>query len=87
MSEGYRAAVAMLIDLLRHLVETYGHEGLVEETDGKWICPHSGVVLIDEVDSHLHPEWQRRIGFWLKVRFPENPIYRYHTQPAYLSSR
>ncbi len=71
MSEGYRAAVAMLIDLLRHLVETYGHEGLVEETDGKWICPHSGVVLIDEVDSHLHPEWQRRIGFWLKVRFPK----------------
>jgi hypothetical protein len=31
---------------------------------------HEGVVLIDEVDAHLHPEWQRKIGFWLKEHFP-----------------
>ena len=30
----------------------------------------SGVVLIDEIDAHLHPEWQREIGFWLKRHFP-----------------
>jgi hypothetical protein len=29
------------------------------------------VVLIDEVDAHLHPEWQREIGFWLKRHFPK----------------
>ena len=27
-------------------------------------------VLIDEIDAHLHPEWQREIGFWLKRHFP-----------------
>jgi predicted ATP-binding protein involved in virulence len=32
--------------------------------------PHAGVVLIDEVDLHLHVSWQKRIGFWLKRHFP-----------------
>ena len=30
-----------------------------------------GVVAIDEVDSHLHPTWQKRIGEWFVDRFPE----------------
>ncbi len=29
-----------------------------------------GVVLIDEVELHLHPTWQQRIGDWLTDRFP-----------------
>ncbi len=29
-----------------------------------------GVVLIDEVDSHLHPSWQTRIGQWFTKFFP-----------------
>ncbi len=70
MSEGYRAALAMLVDILRHIVNVYGHEDLVKESGGRWVVPHPGVVLIDEMDSHLHPEWQRSIGFWLKERFP-----------------
>ena len=28
------------------------------------------VVLIDDVEAHLHPVWQRRIGLWLTRRFP-----------------
>jgi hypothetical protein len=30
----------------------------------------NSLVLIDEIDAHLHPEWQREIGFWLKRHFP-----------------
>jgi len=29
-----------------------------------------GVVLIDEIDAHLHPTWQRRIGIWFREHFP-----------------
>jgi predicted ATP-binding protein involved in virulence len=29
------------------------------------------VVLIDEIDVHLHVSWQQRVGFWLKRRFPK----------------
>jgi len=71
MSDGYRAAAALLADIVRHLIGTYGLEGLTAKTeDGKTVIKRSGVVLIDEIDAHLHPEWQREIGFWLKRHFP-----------------
>ena len=71
MSDGYRAALALLADILRHLINTYGTEGLTaRDADGKLHIQRSGVVLIDEIDAHLHPEWQREIGFWLKRHFP-----------------
>jgi len=70
MSEGYRAALATLVDILRHMINVYGHQDFLTNTDGSLTVAHPGVVLIDEMDSHLHPEWQRSIGFWLKERFP-----------------
>jgi energy-coupling factor transporter ATP-binding protein EcfA2 len=71
MSDGYRAAAALLADIVRHLIGTYGLDGLTEKTsNGKTVIKRSGVVLIDEIDAHLHPEWQREIGFWLKRHFP-----------------
>ena len=70
MSDGYRAALALLADILRHLVKAYGFEGLAErDAEGKLRIVRSGVVMIDEIDAHLHPEWQREIGFWLKAHF------------------
>ena len=71
MSDGYRAALALLADILRHLINAYGIEGLAQRgEDGKLRIVRSGVVMIDEIDAHLHPEWQREIGFWLKGHFP-----------------
>jgi hypothetical protein len=71
MSDGYRSALALLADILRHLINAYGIEGLAERgADGKLRIAKGGVVMIDEIDAHLHPEWQREIGFWLKSHFP-----------------
>ena len=71
MSDGYRAALALLADILRHLISAYGIEGLAEkDADGKLRIVKGGVIMIDEIDAHLHPEWQREIGFWLKQHFP-----------------
>lgn len=72
MSDGYRSALALLADILRHLINAYGIEGLTERgADGKLRIVKGGVVMIDEIDAHLHPEWQREIGFWLKNHFPK----------------
>ncbi len=30
-----------------------------------------GVVLVDEIDTHLHPTWQRQIGLWFCQYFPK----------------
>ncbi len=71
MSDGYRAALALLADILRHLINAYGVSGLTDrDSAGRLFVKRSGVVLIDEIDAHLHPEWQREIGFWLKRHFP-----------------
>ena len=72
MSDGYRAALALLADILRHLINAYGIEGLAERAeDGKLRIVKGGVVMVDEIDAHLHPQWQREIGFWLKKHFPK----------------
>lgn len=71
MSDGYRAALALVTDILRHLISAYGADDLFQlKSSIGPVVERSGVVLIDEIDAHLHPEWQRTIGFWLKERFP-----------------
>jgi predicted ATP-binding protein involved in virulence len=63
MSDGYRAAVALLADILRHMIKAYGVSDLARrDANGRLIVSRSGVVPIDEIDAHLHPEWQRQIG-------------------------
>ena len=62
LSDGYRSMLSLSVDLLRWLTKAYPDEPEVMN------C--SGVVLIDELDTHLHPTWQREIGFWLREKFP-----------------
>ncbi|WP_430786769.1 AAA family ATPase [Actinoplanes sp. G11-F43] len=69
MSDGYRTVAALIVDLLKQLHEAYG--SVTFERDGRSISVvDPGVVLIDEVDAHLHVSWQKRIGDWLKQHFP-----------------
>ena len=69
VSDGYRVVAALVLELLRLLYKTY-HEKAKDGSAGRLICDLPGVVLIDEVDAHLHVEWQQRIGFWLTRHFP-----------------
>ena len=35
------------------------------------LCVQPGIVVIDEVDAHLHPAWQRKIVHLLRTYFPK----------------
>jgi hypothetical protein len=70
LSDGFRSAIAMLTDILRQIVDVYGVSDAPGDKDKPPKLNHTGVVLIDEVDSHLRPSWQRRIGFWFRKVFP-----------------
>jgi energy-coupling factor transporter ATP-binding protein EcfA2 len=71
MADGHRTGVILLADILRHMISAFGLDGLYEHDEqGKIRILRSGIVLIDEIDAHLHPSWQREIGFWLKRHFP-----------------
>ncbi|MEV5561726.1 MULTISPECIES: AAA family ATPase [Streptomyces] len=70
MSHGQRTVVALVLDIIRRMHASFG-ELKVHQRDGKMVIPYPGVVLIDEVDAHLHISWQQRIGPWLKEHFPK----------------
>jgi predicted ATP-binding protein involved in virulence len=65
MSDGYRTMVAIIGDIAckAALLNPHLNENSIEETPG--------VVLIDELDQHLHPRWQRRIIEDLRRTFPK----------------
>ena len=72
MSDGYRSILSMTFELIRQLVRVYGANKVFEhiEKDDMFI-DLPGVVLIDEIDAHLHPTWQTRIGNWFLKYFPK----------------
>ena len=42
-----------------------------DDLDGPAVLQHTpGMVLVDEIDVHLHPKWQRRVVRDLKETFP-----------------
>ncbi len=70
LSDGYRSILSMTFELIRQLSRTYDLKYIFDKNDpSKIIAP--GVVLIDEVDAHLHPTWQRRVGLWFREHFPK----------------
>ena len=71
LSDGYRAALSLALDLLRHLAVEHGVANVFAGGKGKALTVRAeGVVLIDEPDAHLHPTWQQRMGGWFKQFFP-----------------
>jgi predicted ATPase len=68
LSDGYRSILSMMFELIRQMSLAYRDVEIFSEDATQIIAP--GVVLIDEPDAHLHPTWQRRIGFWLREHFP-----------------
>jgi predicted ATP-binding protein involved in virulence len=54
---------------MKQLGDAYGNLSF-QVHDGVPVISSPGVVIIDEIDAHLHVSWQKRIGGWLKTHFP-----------------
>lgn len=59
---GYRTMTAWIVDLASRLFERYG--ALDDPLTGPAVC------LVDEIDLHLHPRWQRDLIQRLSMLFP-----------------
>lgn len=71
LSDGYRSILSLTFELLRQLIVTYGTKLVFQEIErDNMYIDLPGVVLIDEVDAHLHPSWQTEIGRWFLQYFP-----------------
>jgi len=63
LSLGYKTMVAWMVDLAARLFERY--------PDSNNPLAEPAIVLVDEIDLHLHPKWQRKIFDYLSERFPK----------------
>ena len=77
LSAGQRTMVSLVADIAIKAVMQNAYlvaEHQLDDTEGSLpavLQKTPGLVLIDELDAHLHPKWQRRIVHDLKETFPE----------------
>lgn len=62
LSDGYRAFLGWIGDLLYHIYKTIPNNRPLAEA--------RGVVMVDEIDLHLHPKWQMTILPTLAAALP-----------------
>ena len=67
LSQGTQSVIQCLARFLIGYAEYYDFPPDIEEKPG--------VVIIDEIDAHLHPSWQRRIIPTLTQHFPKLQIF------------
>lgn len=74
LSDGQRTMAATIVDMAIRAATLNAH--LLGDGNGhlhpeKVLTETPGVVLIDELDLHLHPRWQRRVVEDLRRTFPK----------------
>ena len=80
LSDGYHVFIALIADIARRAV-------MLNEFDGAAAPAQvEGVVLIDELDLHLHPRWQRVALPRLREAFPRLQFIISTHSPQVLSS-
>ncbi|HEY2291815.1 MAG TPA: AAA family ATPase [Thermoanaerobaculia bacterium] len=62
LSDGYQATLSWIADLLGYALLEMGDDADLQKLEG--------IVLLDEIDLHLHPTWQRQIVPVLRGVFP-----------------
>ncbi|ELS00881.1 putative ATP-binding protein involved in virulence [Xenococcus sp. PCC 7305] len=78
LSDGEKSLIAMIGDLAKRLV--IANPSLDDPLEGE------GIVLIDEIELHLHPQWQREIIPKLLTIFPNCQFFITTHSPQVLSN-
>ncbi len=78
LSDGYRNMLALFLDFGRRLVQA----------NPTWPNPLEapGILLIDEIELHLHPRWQQSVIPSLRSAFPDTQLIVSTHSPAVLTT-
>ena len=79
LSDGYRSTLCLIADIAYRMA-------LLNPSLDEDILETPGIVLVDEVDLHLHPVWQARILGDLRSIFPNIQFVVTTHAPAVISS-
>lgn len=78
LSDGYRNLIALMLDFARRLAQTNPNFNNPLEAPG--------ILLIDEMELHLHPCWQQTVIPSLRQAFPNTQIIVTTHSPAVLTT-
>lgn len=68
LSSGFKSILYILLGIIKELEYRFQEKHIAAET-------YDGLILIDEIELHLHPEWQGRICTILKEVFPKAQFF------------
>lgn len=68
LSSGFKSTIFILLGIIKEIDYRF-EKNRIAAVD------YDGLVLIDEIELHLHPEWQGRICTILKVIFPKAQFF------------
>lgn len=80
LSDGYRDIIGIVADIAFRMAVLNPHLGM------DILCNTPGIVLIDEVDLHLHPRWQQKVLRMLEAIFPKVQVIATSHSPVILSA-
>lgn len=78
LSDGYRNLLALVLDFARRLAQAHPN----------WPNPLAApaILLIDEIELHLHPRWQQKVIPALRAAFPNTQLIVSTHSPAVLTT-
>ncbi|MDX9723416.1 MAG: AAA family ATPase [Myxococcota bacterium] len=78
LSDGYRNLIALVLDFARRLAQA----------NPRWPNPLDapGILLVDELELHLHPSWQQTVIPRLRAAFPNTQLIVATHSPAVIST-
>jgi predicted ATP-binding protein involved in virulence len=88
LSDGYLTTAGWVLDMIARWAEDAKRRGIV--LDGSFRERMTGVAIVDEIDLHLHPRWQRDVVTSVRGIFPRmsfvvtthNPLTILGAQPG-----
>lgn len=77
LSDGYKSCIYILLGIIKEIEYRFPEINAVD---------FSGIVMIDEIDIHLHPQWQAKLIKVLKETFPKAQIIATTHSPSVLQN-
>ncbi len=79
LSSGYKSVLHLLLGFIKEIEYRFGDSNILAKD-------FEGVILIDEIDLHLHPEWQAKLIIALKKMLPKAQIIATTHSPHIIQS-
>ena len=77
LSDGYKSCIFIILGIIQEIEYRYPSMEAID---------FDGIIMIDEIDIHLHPQWQAKLVKVLKETFPKAQIIATTHSPSVLQN-